>query len=116
MTRKIYLTEENLRLIAEATDEMTFLEFSVAVKHFLRDLLIDPIKAEPNERLRSKGLNKGVLLNCLENQGLIKKKERIDEPYNEEEGKNTSRYYVSYKVPKEDFKKKLRRFYKDTIR
>ena len=46
----------------------------------------------------------------------IKKKERIDEPYNEEEGKNTSRYYVSYKVPKEDFKKKLRRFYKDTIR
>ena len=53
MTRKIYLTEDNLKLIAEATDEMTFLEFSVAVKHFLRDLLTDPIKAEPNERLRS---------------------------------------------------------------
>ena len=116
MSKKVYLTEDKLMLIAEANEEMTFLEFSVAVKHFLRDLLTDPINAEPNEKLVSRGLSKGVMLNCLENQGIIKKKERIDEPYNEEEGKKTSRYYVSYKVPKEDFKKKLRRFYKDIIR
>ena len=38
-------------------------------------------------------------------------KERIDEPHNEETGEIESRYYLSYKVPKKDFKKKIRRLY-----
>jgi hypothetical protein len=46
---------------------------------------------------------------------VIVKKENINEPHNEVTGEIESRYYLSYKVPKKDFKKKLRRLYQKTI-
>lgn len=109
----IYLSEEKLQALKEAEKPMTFFAFFTEVKKFLKELLVDPLNAKPSDLLRQRGIDDKMLRQRLQDRGIIVKSEKIDEPYDEEQGKQTSRYYLSYKIPKKDFKKKVRRLYQN---
>ena len=111
--KKIIVNEEALKLLKESEEEVTFFEFYNNVKDFLKQLLSNPCGAEPAEFFSIHGISKGGLKKILIDKGVITKKERIDEPFDEENGKQVSRYYVSYKIPRKDFKKKIMRVYQN---
>lgn len=132
--KKIYVDEKMVPLVAEMIrrrdqenmelreslrrtlnegreEEFTFFQFFHQVKKFIERLLNDPINARPSEELVRRGLTNDVLRKTLQNEGVIVKSENIKEPHDETSGKIESRYYLSYKVPRKDFKRKLRRMY-----
>ena len=92
-----------------------FLSFFKEVVSFIKGLLNDPIGTKPSGLLKKYGLNNGVLRKKLLDFGIITKKENITEPFDETNGKMVSKYSVSYRVPKENFKDKIRKFYKDVF-
>jgi len=108
--RTILIDESKLMLIKEE-EEFTFFQFFHGVKKFIENLLHDPINARPSENLVKRGLTNDVLRKKLQDEGVIIKKENIKEPHNEVTGEIESRYYLSYKVPRKGFKRKLRRMY-----
>ena len=111
----IYISENKIpevkRLLDESEEKMSFLFFYEQIRDFIKDLLNDPINAVPGQPLRIRGLHNGKLRKMLRDANIIQMKEKIDEPHSEETGEIESRYYLSYKVPKKDFKKKIRRLY-----
>ena len=106
----IIIKEDKLLLLKESSDEVTFFKFFTEVKNFLKDLLEDPIGANPSGFFASHGINKSLLLNKMLDKDIIKKKENIDEP-NDADGKMKSRHYLQYSVPKKDFENKIKRLY-----
>jgi hypothetical protein len=109
--KKVFINENKIDVIMESEEEYTFFQFFNDIKSFMKDLLNDPIHARPNERLKQHGISNDVARTKLQDDGIIIKSEKIDEPFDETTGKQTSRYYLSYKIPKKDFKKKIRRLY-----
>lgn len=119
--KKIYIKENKLHLfLNEDKKEITFYEFFVNAKSFLKDLLTKPSEAEPSEIFTSNGISKNDLLSKMKHIGLIKSDERIDEvPV--EEGKKThpygtklvSKHYVKYSIPRERFENKMKELYKE---
>jgi hypothetical protein len=113
--RIVYINEDSIpevkHLLDESEEKMSFLYFYEQIRDFIKDLLTDPMNAVPGKPLRIRGLHNGKLRKMLRDAGIIQMKEKIDEPHNEETGEIESRYYLSYKVPKKDFKKKIRRLY-----
>jgi len=111
----IYINENRIpeikRLIDESTEKISFLLFFEQIRDFIKGLLEDPINTKPSQILRDRGLHNGKLRKMLRDANIIKMSEKIDEPHSEETGEIESRYYISYKVPKKDFKKKVRRLY-----
>lgn len=97
----------------EEKKEIPFQTFYEEILKFIKGLLNDPIGTRPSEILTSYGLNNALLRQKLLDYDVISKKEDIKEPYDETNGKMTSRYYVSYKVPRENFKDKLRKLHSD---
>ena len=108
--RKVYLKESSVEMLA-SKKPLTFLKFYNELIKFIRGLLNNPIDARPSELLVSNGFNNGKLRHLLVQFGIVKKSEDIDEPINDESGKKESRYHLSYKVPKENFKDKIRKLY-----
>ena len=108
--RKIHFNESSLVVLTESK-KMTFLKFYKEVVSFVKGLLNDPIGARPSELLLSVGLTNGKLRQLLSQFGIVVKSENIDEPINDENGKKESKYHLSYKVPKENFKDKIRKLY-----
>lgn len=108
--RKIHFNESSLVVLTESK-KMTFLKFYKEVVSFVKGLLNDPIGARPSELLLSVGLTNGKLRQLLSQFGIVVKSENIDEPINDESGKKESKYHLSYKVPKENFKDKIRKLY-----
>ena len=111
----VYIKESKMDVLRESEEELTFWRFFVEIKKFITDLLNDPIHARPSAVLVSNGLDNDTLRKKLQDESVIVKSEDIREPRDEITGKIESRYYLSYKVPKKDFKKKLRRLYRKTI-
>lgn len=109
--KKVYITENQLIIIKESDEEVTFFEFLRESKKFLSGLLKDPLGTKQRELFSKHGISKGVLIKKMIDCGLLKKKENITEPYNEETGKKESTYSVSYKVSKKDFDKRMHRLY-----
>lgn len=95
----------------EENKELPFQTFYEEVLKFIKGLLNDPIGTKPSEILRDYGLHNGMLRKKLLDYGVITKEEDIREPYDETDGNQESRYYVSYKVPRENFKDKLRKLH-----
>lgn len=113
--KKVFINEDKMNVIMESEEEYTFFQFFNDIKSFMKDLLNDPIHARPNERLKQHGISNDVARTKLQDDGIIVKTEKIDEPFDEATGKQTSRYYLSYKIPKKDFKKKVRRLYQKLV-
>ena len=85
---KIYLTEEQISLLNDdlkKNEEVTFYEFVVNVKQFLKDLLKKPSTAEPSSLLLKLTKSKDELVRKMKDIGLIKSSERIDEVTVEED-------------------------------
>ena len=108
--RKVYIKESSIEMLA-SKKPLTFLKFYNELIKFIRGLLNSPIDTRPSEILVSNGFNNGKLRHLLVQFGLVKKSEDIDEPITDERGKKESRYHLSYKVPKENFKDKIRKLY-----
>lgn len=114
--KNIYITENQLKVLAEKQDnEITFYEFFVNVKKFLKDLLTKPAQAEPNQMLLHK-IDKTELLRKMEDLGIIKKSEKIDEVTVDEDTKKVAKHFVQYKVPKRNFEDKVKELYKKVIK
>lgn len=110
----IHLNESKFNMLLEEEErEFPFETFYEEALKFIEELLKDPIKAKPSEILNGHGLTNAILRKKLCDYGVITKKEDIREPYDETSGKKTSRYYVSYKVPRKDFKDKLRQLHSE---
>lgn len=107
----IHLSESRFNTILEEKKELPFQTFYEEVLKFIKGLLNDPIGTKPSEILREYGLHNGILRKKLLDFNVIAKEEDIREPYDETDGKQTSRYYVKYSVPRENFKDKLRKLY-----
>lgn len=111
----IYIKEDRIpeikSLLDESEEKLPFFDFFREIKKFIVDLLEDPINAKPSKKLEIRGFTSGKLRKLLRDESVITMKERIDEPHSEETGEMESRYYLSYRVPKKDFKKKIKRLY-----
>lgn len=110
--KRIHLSEERFNKILSEAKELPFQTFYEETLQFIRDLLNKPIEAKTSDILTSYGLDTKTLKSKLCDFGVITKNEDIREPYDDKEGKQKSRYYISYKVPRENFKEKLRDLFK----
>ncbi len=106
----IYVTEDQLALIKESSEEVTFYRFFIEVKNYMKDLLNDPIEAKPSEFFSKHGISKSTLLNKLLERGIVNRKETIDEP-TDADGNITSSHTLQYSIPRKNFELKLHRLY-----
>ena len=106
----IYVTEEQLALIRESKDEVTFYEFFNIAKKYIQGLLDDPIGTEFPDVLKKHGISKSTFLNKMLEKGIVRKSEDISEP-NDADGNMTSQHSVQYSVPRKDFEQKIHRLY-----
>jgi hypothetical protein len=111
--KKIHVNESKFSKLLEEKKELPFLTFYEEVVKFIKGLLNDPIGTKPSDILIGYGIHNGDLRKKLYDFNIITKKENIDEPFDETTGYRTSRYYVSYKFHKENFKDKVRELYKN---
>lgn len=111
MSKIVHINESSLKILKP----LPFLPFFKEVLLFVKGLLNDPIGTKPSETLQKYGFNNGTLRKKLLDYGVITKKENISEPFDETNGKMISRYSVSYKVPKENFKDKIRKLHADVF-
>ena len=111
--KKIYISEDKLRvLMNEMNEEVTFYEFFVNAKSFLKDLLTKPYEAEPSGLFKKKGISKDELVKKMKDIGLLKSDERIDEvPI--DEGKKVAKHFIKYMIPKNRFEDKMKELYRD---
>ena len=121
--KKIYIKEEKFSLLnlinEDKQREVTFYEFFMNAKAFLKDLLNKPEKAKPSELFDTYNISKNELLNKMSDLGLIKSDEKIIEVPVEEEKthpfgkKMVSKHIVKYKIPKSHFEEKMHELYKE---
>lgn len=111
--RLVHINESTFERLLEEKKPLPFLTFYEEVVKFIKGLLNDPIGTKPSDVLISYGIHNGDLRKKLYDYNVITKDENIDEPYDETSGHKVSRYYVSYKVHKENFKDKIRKLYND---
>lgn len=116
MVKRIYISEEQLQTLIDSTpqkEEVTFYEFFVKSKEFLKDLLQNPSSANVDGLLSRNGITKNELINKMKDIGLLKSTEKIDEIQEEGSNKKIAKHFVQYKVPRSRFKEKLKELYKD---
>ena len=106
----IYLTERQVKVLQESNEEVTFYEFFTEVKNYLKELLLNPINAEPSPMFAKHGISKTKLLDKLIERGIVNKTETIDEP-TDSKGKMFSMYHVKYSIPRKNFEQKIHRLY-----
>ena len=112
--RTIILPESCTSLLKESQEEVTFFKFFTELKKFIVSLLEDPVNAVPQQFFTAHGLDAKTLKNKMIERNIIVRKEKIDEPA-DEDGNVKSMYHVSYSVPKQNFKKKVRRLYQEVF-
>lgn len=104
--KKIYVTNDMLKEAVDyLNDDITFFGFLSNTKAFLKELLTNPLNADVNEYLTRHGMDRKTLLNVLMERGIVEKDTKIDET----NGKDC--FSVSYKIPKRNFERKMRRVY-----
>ena len=114
MVRRIYISENQLSILANAQDkEVTFYEFLVSTKKFLKELLINPGHAQIDNLLSSNGVEKDDFIQKMKDLGLLKSSEKIDEVQLEDSDKEVAKHFIQYKVPRSRFKEKVKELYKE---
>ena len=115
---KIYINESQINLLtSDKKEEVTFYEFVLNVKQFLKDLLKKPMSAEPSSLFKNRGITKDELIKKMKDIGLLQSEERIDEvPCDEShESKLVAKHYITYKIPRSRFSDKIKALYNDII-
>ena len=104
--KTIYVNESILNeAVAYLNDEMTFFGFLSHIKAFLKQLLTSPISADIDDYLKKHGLEKKELLKQLIERNIIIKDTKI------ENSNSKDNFMISYKVPKQNFERKMRRLF-----
>lgn len=114
--KKIYINESQLDIIKNGIDdkEVTFYEFFINTKSFLKDLLNKPSVAEPSDIFKQKGITKDDLISNMKKNGLLISNERIDEvPSSDGSSHKVAKRFITYKIPKENFESKIHLLYKE---
>lgn len=115
--KRVYINESQLELlngINKNNDEVTFYEFFVNVKSFLKDLMKNPHETTPSELFSKKGISKDELISKMKDINLITSDEKIDEVVKDGgDGKKVAIHTIQYKIPKNRFKDKIKYLYKD---
>lgn len=107
----IVINEDTYNSILNSEDlEMSEYKFYSNIKHFLAELLDDPVNAQPSFLLKKYGLNRSKLIQQLLNNNIIIKDEKISDTDENGEYK-TATMKVKFLVPKKDFKYKLKKIY-----
>ena len=75
------------------------------VKGFLKELLINPTTADVNDYLKRHGVERKVLLDELLKRDIVNKETKIEEI----NGKD--KFHISFKIPKHNFERKMKRLY-----
>lgn len=95
--------------LKEAVDyingEITFFGFLSHVKFFLKELLINPLYADVDDYLKKNGIDRKSLINILIKRNIIIKETKINNINNKDN------FTVSYKIPKHNFERKMRRLF-----
>jgi predicted transcriptional regulator len=104
--KTIYVNKE---LFKEAMDylnrDITFYEFLSYTKAFLKQLLSNPTGADIEPYLKENGLTRESLLNSLMNKGIVERETKIDEV------NGSDKFSISYRIPKKNFERKMRRLF-----
>ena len=104
--KTIYVNKE---LFKEAVDyinnEMTFYAFISNVKMFLKELLSSPSTADITDFLKEHGVDRKTLLNKLLDKGIVEKETKIENKDNKDS------FLISYKIPKRNFERKMKRLF-----
>lgn len=104
--KRIYV---NKSLLKEAVDylnnDITFFGFLSHTKAFLKELLINPINADIDDYLKSNGLDRKSLIEVLLTKNIIEKNTSLNDD------NDVDKFMVSYKIPKRNFERKMRRLY-----
>lgn len=104
--KRIYVNSDILKEAVDyINDDITFFGFISHLKVFLKKLLNNPIDINIDEYLERHGIDKNELLYELLNRGIIEKETDIDD----KSGKD--KFVITYKVPKKNFERKVRRLY-----
>lgn len=107
--KTIIISESQAKMLREKFDmineEVTFYAFMSHMKHYLKQLLTNPIGAQPDAFLQSNGLDGERLLKLLIDKDVIIKKCKIDS------SDKKDRFEISYKLPRQNFERKIRRLY-----
>lgn len=101
-------------------EEMTRYAFISHMEDYMKKLLTDPQKAEPDEFLKSFGLTGPVCLELLlkksdngdSDSSIITRKERIIKGEPDENGKSAKdTFTIKYRIPRKDYTRKMRNAY-----
>lgn len=103
--RVIYINESVVEDL-----KMSEYKFTCNIKRFLRDLLLDPINAQPSELLKYKGLNRSKLLGYLKRTKIIELDQRISDTDNDGNPK-TAVMKDKYRVPTKNLDRKIEKLY-----
>lgn len=106
MTKKIYVKSDTLKEAVDyINDEITFFGFLSNVKGFLKELLTNPTTADVNDYLKRHGVERKSLLDELLKRDIVNKETKIEEI----NGKD--KFHISFKIPKRNFERKMKRLY-----
>lgn len=111
MSKKVYINENQIRVLKESMKEVTFESFFNNVKSFLSELLTDPLNAKVGELFTTHGHSQKDLLKKMIDRGLLTRKENIKELPYEPNGEKEAKMIIKYSVPRKNFDKKMRRLY-----
>lgn len=112
--KKIYIKESQLNLISDLRDEeVTFEEFFINVKNFLKGLMKKPHETKTSELFNKRGISKDELISKMKDISLLKSEEKIDEVPKTEGGKKVAVHTIKYSIPKNRFKEKIEYLYKE---
>lgn len=104
--KKIYVNSETLNeAVSYLNDDITFFGFLSHAKSFLKNLLKSPSDANVDDYLKKNGLNRKDLINKMIERGIIEKETEINERENDD------KFLISYKIPKKNFERKMKRLY-----
>jgi hypothetical protein len=102
----IYVNNKTLQEAVDyLNDEITFFGFISHAKHFLKQLLLSPSTADIDEYLKKHGLDRKELLNLFIEKGVVEKETKIENKGDKD------KFILTYKIPKQNFERKLRRIY-----
>jgi hypothetical protein len=104
--KRIYVNTNTLNeAVAYLNNEITFFGFLSHTKAFLKNLLITPLSADIDDYLKDNGLDREAFINVLLSRNIIEKDTKI------EDNNGNDKFVISFKIPKRNFERKMRRLY-----
>ena len=104
--KNIYVNKDILKeAVSYLNNEITFFGFLSHVKVFLKQLLNTPLQSDVDDYLKEHEISKEVLLKELIERGIVEKETKIDDKSDKD------KFVISYKIPKKNFERKMRRLY-----